>query len=113
MQDPVVRLTVLGHDSDIIRRFYCDVLGWPPANEAPLRQEAGVIAARGSHRLPLEDAMALARTRLLYAKVPDLAAALGKALSYGSEVLVPPTLLRHTVVAVVSDPEGNPVGLCT
>ena len=57
--------------------------------------------------------MALARSSLLYAKVPDLAAALGRALSYGSEVLVPPTLLKHTVVAVVSDPEGNPVGLCT
>ncbi len=131
MSVPVVRLEFLGQDGDTLRRFYSDVLGWPvepedgsfgpPQGTGAARsrrttgthQEAGVIAARGSTPVPLEEALAGGRTSVFYARVPDLSVALQRALSYGSEVLVPPTLLRHTVVAVVSDPSGNPVGLCT
>lgn len=114
MQYPVVRLEILGQDGDRLRRFYSDVLGWPlETGSGRPTAEAGVIAARESTPIPVDEAFSGARTSIFYAKVPDLSAALGRALSYGSEVLVPPTLLEHTVVAVVSDPAGNPVGLCT
>ena len=36
-----------------------------------------------------------------------------KARSLGSRVLVPPTRHGDSVIAVVSDPEGHPLGLCT
>jgi len=48
-----------------------------------------------------------------YTRVPDLGDAIAKARSLGSQVLVPPTRHGDTIIAVVSDPEGHPVGLCT
>jgi predicted enzyme related to lactoylglutathione lyase len=48
-----------------------------------------------------------------YHRVPDLEDALLKARSLGSRVLVPPTRHGATTIAVVSDPEGHPVGLCS
>ena len=46
-----------------------------------------------------------------YTRVPDLDAAIAKARALGSRVLVPPTRHGDSVFAVVSDPEGHPVGL--
>jgi predicted enzyme related to lactoylglutathione lyase len=48
-----------------------------------------------------------------YTRVPDLEAALARARALGSRVLVAPTRHGDTVIAVVSDPEGHPVGLWT
>ena len=48
-----------------------------------------------------------------YTRVPDLDAAIAKARSLGSRVLVPPTRHGDSVIAVVSDPAGHPLGLCT
>jgi predicted enzyme related to lactoylglutathione lyase len=45
--------------------------------------------------------------------VPDLDAAIRRARALGSRLLVPPTRHGDTVIAVVSDPEGHPVGLCS
>jgi predicted enzyme related to lactoylglutathione lyase len=47
-----------------------------------------------------------------YSPVADLDAAIARARALGSRVLVPPTRHGDTVIAVVSDPEGHPVGLC-
>jgi len=107
MADPVVESEVVGHHGDKLRRFYSEVLGWPGSP-----RETGVIAARGSMRVPLDEALSTSRTGVFYARVPDLPIALQRALAHGSQVLVPPTRLRDTVVAVVSDPAGRPVGLC-
>jgi predicted enzyme related to lactoylglutathione lyase len=47
-----------------------------------------------------------------YSPVADLDVAIARARALGSRVLVPPTRHGDTVIAVVSDPEGHPVGLC-
>ena len=47
-----------------------------------------------------------------YTKVPNLEAALAQAQKLGSSVRVPITELPDTRIAVVTDPEGNAVGLC-
>jgi predicted enzyme related to lactoylglutathione lyase len=48
-----------------------------------------------------------------YTRVADLDSAIGRARDLGSRVLVAPTRHGDTVIAVVSDPEGHPIGLCT
>ena len=48
-----------------------------------------------------------------YSQVPDLNAALARARGLGSRVLLPPVRQGDTTIAVVSDPEGHPVGLCS
>ena len=115
MTEPLVRVEILGHDGDKLRRFYADVLGWPAEGPgAPATGGSSRMTARGGITIGVGKAPeGLPRVSTFYARVPDLAEALAKALAHGSEVLVAPVLLRHTVIAVVSDPEGNPVGLCT
>ena len=49
----------------------------------------------------------------VYTRVTDLDSAIGRARALGSRVLVPPTRHGDTVIAVVSDPAGHPIGLCT
>jgi predicted enzyme related to lactoylglutathione lyase len=48
-----------------------------------------------------------------YTRVPDLETAIEKARSLGSRVLVPPTRHGDATIAVVSDPAGHPIGLCS
>jgi hypothetical protein len=48
-----------------------------------------------------------------YTRVPDLDAAIRRARALGSRLLVPPTRHGDTVIAVVSDPEGHRVGVCS
>jgi hypothetical protein len=47
-----------------------------------------------------------------YTKVSDLEAAVALAESLGSTIRLPITDLPDTRIAVVSDPDGNAVGLC-
>jgi predicted enzyme related to lactoylglutathione lyase len=116
MSAPIVWFEVLGQHGDNLQDFYAEVLGWsfdakpPPPPVRPARRGA-LRAARWR---------SAAQTKLdppwwvtFYARVPDLAVAITKARARGSKVLVPPTVHGDTMIAVVSDPEGHPLGLCT
>ncbi len=104
---------IAGQPADSLRDFYSQLLGWQfeePAAES-LAPAPPSWVARGPRR---------ARTPgvppwwiSFYTRVPDLDEAILKARSLGSRVLVPPTDLPNTTIAVVSDPEGHPLGLCT
>ena len=109
MHDPIVWFEALGQHADKLEGFYGEVLGWsfdtrqtpPPRPLArPLRR---VRAAARSATPPW--------WVTFYTRVPDLDAAIAKARSLGSRVLVAPTQHGDAVFAVVSDPEGHPVGL--
>ena len=111
---PVVRFEVMGQDADKLRRFYGDLLGWQFEPEAGMRFSkirrdegapgiAGAIGQTGPGH---------PNWMVLYTQVPDLDAALSRARALGSRVLMPPVRLREATFAVVSDPEGHPVGLC-
>ena len=94
MMNPVVWFEVRGQDADKLRSFYGELLGW---------SFLGIGRATGGGRGWVT----------FYTQVPDLAGAVAKAERMGSRVLVPITHLPDATIAVVSDPEGNPVGLCT
>jgi predicted enzyme related to lactoylglutathione lyase len=48
-----------------------------------------------------------------YTRVADLDAAIETARAHGGRVLVPPTRHGDSLLAVVADPEGHPLGLCS
>jgi predicted enzyme related to lactoylglutathione lyase len=116
MSAPIVWFEVLGQHGDSLRDFYAEVLGWsfdtkPPPPPARPARGSGLRGARWRPvALPKADPPWWVT---FYARVPDLPVAIAKARSLGSKVLVPPTPHGDTVIAVVSDPEGHPVGLCT
>jgi len=114
MTCPVVRFEVMGQDADRLKRFYGDLRGWQfqPIPAMPYSQ---VRRAEGAPGIP----GAIGQTGpghpnwlVFYTEVPDLEQSLARARALGSRVLMAPVRLRDSVVAVVSDPEGHPVGLC-
>ena len=109
MQCPIVWFEALGQHADKLEGFYGEVLGWSfetrhtppkPALARSLRR------LRGASR-PVAPPWWVT----FYTRVPDLDAAIAKARTLGSRVLVAPTQHGDFVFAVVSDPEGHPVGL--
>jgi len=105
----------LGQHGDKLQGFYQELLGW---KFDPERARVLPPAAPGWRRRPIFRRRAREPVTppwwvTFYARVPDLDAAIEKARSLGSRVLVPPTRHGATTIAVVSDPEGHPIGLCT
>lgn len=114
MDCPIVWFEVLGQHGDKLQGFYGEVLGWSFESPPP-----GTQTGRRSLRATLPFLRAARPTAeppwwvTFYARVPDLDAAIAKARSLGSRVLVAPTRHGDSVIAVVSDPEGHPLGLCS
>lgn len=111
MTNPVVWFEVMGQDADKLRRFYGDLLGWEFDTDNPMKYGM-VEAGEGGIAGGIGDAADGRGWATFYTKVPDLEAAVRKAESLGSRVLLPITELPDTRIAVVSDPEGNAVGIC-
>ncbi len=114
MTCPVVRFEVMGQDADKWRSFYGELLGWQFRAAAPLSYHVierengdpgipGVIGQTGPGH---------PNWMTFYTEVPDLEAAIDTAKRLGSQVLLPPVNMPDATIAVVSDPEGHPVGLC-
>ena len=111
MSPPIVWFEVVGQHADELKGFYTELLGWRFDRPPPEAKRAGWRAARR-----LRAARPAAEPPwwvTFYNRVPDLDAAIRRARALGSRLLVPPTRHGDTVIAVVSDPEGHPVGLCS
>ena len=110
MSCPMVWFEALGQHADKLEGFYGEVLGWrfetPRTPRMPARPRS-TLRARRLSRQPAQPPWWVT----FYTRVPDLDAAIEKARSLGSRVLVPPTPHGESVFAVVSDPEGHPLGL--
>ena len=111
MENPVVWFEVMGQDADKLRRFYGELLGWRFQLDNPMNYgmvEAGEGGIQGGIGSVAEGP----GWATFYTKVPDLEAAVRRAEKLGSSVRLPITELPDTRIAVVTDPEGNAVGLC-
>jgi predicted enzyme related to lactoylglutathione lyase len=113
MTTPVVWFEILGQHGDNLHAFYAELLGWKfdPGHgmqPAAARTPRGGLLRRAGRAAPTPPWWVT-----FYSRVPDLEAAIARARALGSRVLVPPTRHGDTVIAVVSDPRGHPVGLCT
>lgn len=103
MQGALVWFEALGQHADNLEGFYGEVLGWQFEGR---RRRAPPRRVRGERQ-----AVTPPWWVTFYAPVPDLEAAIARARALGSRVLVAPTRHGDAVFAVVSDPEGHPVGL--
>lgn len=117
MRDPVVWFEIVGQHSDTLRDFYAELLDWKDeprhtaAPPVPRNLAQGARRSAFARRAPAQSAPPWWVT--FYARVPDLDSAIRRARSLGSRVLVAPTQHGDRSFAVVSDPEGHPVGLCS
>ncbi|HEX5067238.1 MAG TPA: VOC family protein [Myxococcota bacterium] len=115
MRKPLIWFEVAGQHSDNLKDFYAEVLGWQSdVKRTPPDRVAGAAAPRrGFFRRSAQVPSAPPWWVTFYTEVSDLDSAIRAARAHGSRVLVPPTRHGDTSFAVVSDPEGHPVGLCS
>jgi len=113
MACPIVWFEAVGQHADKLHSFYGEVLGWrfDPKRAAPsLPPTASPRSVARAASAPTDEPPWWVT---YYTRVPDLDAAIEKARSLGSRLLVAPTRHGDSRIAVVSDPEGHPIGLCS
>ncbi len=119
MDSRVVGFELMGQDADRLRRFYGDLLGWRfesgpgPRGAGRGGRIEGEASAHGLVGRIGQTGPGHPNWLLLYNEVPNLDAAVARALGLGSRLLMAPVRLADKTIAVVSDPEGHPVGLCS
>ncbi len=112
MSNPVVWFEVMGQDADKLRNFYADLLGWKFKLDNPTNY--GVVDTQEEQIGGGVGQVADGRGwSTFYTKVGDLDAAVSLAENLGSKIRVPITELPDVRIAVVTDPEGHAVGLCS
>lgn len=112
MSCPLVWFEAVGQHADKLHSFYGGVLGWRfDPEKAPRRRGGAARPPLPLLRRGVDGAPPWWVT--FYARVPDLDAAIETARSLGGRLLVPPTRHGDSLLAVVADPEGHPVGLCS
>ena len=111
--DKIVHFEIMGRDAPALQKFYADLFGWQLGDAMPdmgfyaLVDPASSGLAGGIGAEPGDAARVT-----LYVQVPDLQAALDKAVALGGEVAMPPTEIPGVVnFAMFKDPAGNIFGL--
>jgi predicted enzyme related to lactoylglutathione lyase len=111
MGNPVVHFEIIGQDAAKLHSFYRDLFGWEiDANNefnygiVPAPEGQGIGGGIGA------DPSGNARVTV-YAQVPDLQAALDKAVSLGGTTIMEPTDMGVVQIAMFIDPAGNSFGL--
>ena len=113
MPNPVVHFEINARDGAAMQQYYGDLFAWKidasnPMNYGLVDTDAGGEGIMGGIG-PSEDGSV---STLFYVQVPDVQAALDRAVSLGGSVVRPMEVIPGMVtMAVFADPEGNQVGL--
>jgi predicted enzyme related to lactoylglutathione lyase len=116
MGQPVAFFEVISPDAERARKFYTELFGWqvdvPPEMGGYGLVDTGagddaVSGGIGPSQLPGDTGVKV------YMRVDDLDAYLARAEQLGGRTLAPPMDLPGDFgrIAVLADPDGNPVGL--
>jgi hypothetical protein len=112
MGNPIVHFEIIGGDAPRLKEFYTQLFDWKIGELIPDMGNYGLIDGESSG-LPGGIGQSDDGPRsTVYAQVPDLQAALDKAVALGGTVVMPPTEIPGVVtMAMFSDPAGNVVGM--
>jgi predicted enzyme related to lactoylglutathione lyase len=116
MGQPVAWFEVISDDAERAKRFYADLFGWEISSDPDMGgygivdTGAGPDAVGGGIGAPSGPGETGVK---IYLRVDDLEAYLAKAEALGGKRLAEPMELPGDfgTMAVISDPDGNPVGL--
>lgn len=113
---PVAFFEVTSPDAPRAQRFYSDLFGWQITPDPTTDGYALVDTGAGDDAVSGgigPSTSADDRGVKIYVRVPDVEAHLEKAGALGAPTLLPPMDLPggYGRIAVVADPDGNPVGL--
>ena len=116
MGQPVAFFEVVSAEPERAQKFYGELFGWEVVAAPELggyalvdtgAGDGGVSGGIGPSQGPGDDGVKI------YMRVDDLEAYLARAEELGGTRLVPPTDLPgdYGRIAILADPDGNPVGL--
>lgn len=116
MGHPVAYFEIVSGEPARARRFYTDLFGWTAESDPAMDGYAMVDTGAGAEAIGggigAADDGNPPGVRI-YVRVPDLEKALARAGELGAPTLMPATALPGGWgrIAVVADPDGNPLGL--
>jgi uncharacterized protein len=115
MSQSIVHFEIMGTDPSKSQKFYADMFGWKLGDQAPELGGYAMVdgASAGlSGGIGSEGPGGRVRTTF-YVDVPDLQAALDRAVQLGGKVASPPMTIPGTTISLAqfTDREGNLVGL--
>ena len=114
MNNPVVRWQVITPDPEASSNFYGDLFGWETSRDNALGYREVRAGDGGIHGGIWPAPEGVTPFVQLFVKVDDIDGCTRKATSLGAKVLVPKTALPDgTHMAVLLDPQGMPVAICT
>lgn len=111
MPNPVAFFEIVGPDGPALQQFYATVFGWTvDATKVP---GYGYVDSGEPGAVPggIREETKTPPERVIYIRVPDLAAALARVTAAGGVVVLPPTRLPWVHFALFRDPAGNTTGL--
>jgi predicted enzyme related to lactoylglutathione lyase len=112
MANHVTYFEVTGKDGDALQKFYSAALGWK-IDPAPV---PGYGFVHSSSKVLMRGGIGTAPPRSpsgvkFYVQTDDMKATLRKIEKAGGKVLMPPTQIGGSTIALFADPEGHVVGL--
>jgi uncharacterized protein len=115
MSNAIIHFEIMGTDPSKSQKFYADMFGWKLGDPAPELGNYAMVdgASAGlSGGIGSEGPGGRIRTTF-YVDVPDLQAALDRAVELGGKVASPPMTIPGTAISLAqfTDPDGNLIGL--
>ena len=120
MGQPVVHFEIMGRDGDKLRSFYADLFDWKINADNPMKygmvdrtenlNSEGIGIGGGIGAMP--DGMPGPGHVTFYVEVPDVEAALAKAVSLGGTRLMGPEKVADQIeIGILNDPGGHLIGV--
>jgi uncharacterized protein len=114
MGSPIVHFEIRSADPDATRAFYADLFGWSfPEGGMPgyTYVDSGVPSGTIPGGIgPVQGGQPLVT---VFAGVPDVAAALDRAVALGGRIVQPPVKVPGVTFGLFADPQGHVVGLAS
>lgn len=116
MAQPVVHFEVVGMDGDKMKSYYGELFGWTVDSSNPMNYGL-VEGAEGSNGPGIPGGIGQGPDGYeghvtFYVEVPDVEAALVRAVELGgTRVMGPETIMEGVTLGHLLDPEGRVVGL--
>ena len=116
MGQPVAYFEITSTAPEKIREFYTALFGWTVTDDPSMEGYTMVDTGAGDDAIPggISPSQGPGDTGVkIYVRVDDLEGDLARAGDLGAATLLPPMELPggYGRIAVVADPDGNPVGL--
>lgn len=112
MTGKITWFEVLGTDTAALAAFYSGIFGWKlKVQQTPVGPYAFTEGEQTGVPGGVGPAPGGKGWTTFYVEVDSIEDTIAKATAQGGSVLMPPTNLPDTRIAVIADPEGHPMGL--